>query len=131
MIEGSFQWITDRKIIRRCNMMNIGKHSLDLPNIPPADSIAMIDHEMYSHISIDCFTSSDPHLQCMSSSKATLNAPLSSMAVTTHTSKARKELVATWSSILPLVDRVNRHVCGHSTYTDMQTLFVRNGLWTV
>lgn len=37
--------------------------------------------------------------------------------------------VKTWSQAIIIVHNVDRHVCGHSKYSDMRTLLLRKKLW--
>ena len=34
-----------------------------------------------------------------------------------------------WKEVRPIVDKVHRHVCGHSNYTDIKTFLRRSNLW--
>lgn len=34
-----------------------------------------------------------------------------------------------WSEVKAIIDKVQKHVCGHANYTDLQLLLERNDLW--
>lgn len=47
----------------------------------------------------------------------------------TGTQTAAKPAMS-WVRIKRVVDRVHEHTCGHAKYSDINTLLVRDGLWT-
>lgn len=34
-----------------------------------------------------------------------------------------------WNEKKAIIDKVHRHICGHSNYTDMKIFLERNGFW--
>ena len=35
-----------------------------------------------------------------------------------------------WLEVQKVIDKVHKHVCGHSNYTDIKLLLQRNGIWS-
>lgn len=138
VIEGSSQWILGRNITRRCNIIHLDRHVLQLP-CSKSEYISLIDFNRHSHVSLDRFIPQNTLSQVVSSYVSNPTEPITAPDKTSNiitdvnrfpiSSEHTKHSLSSWDSVKKLVDSVNRHVCGHSTFTDMRTLLLRNGLW--
>eukprot|EP00171_Calliarthron_tuberculosum_P001315 IDg1315t1 len=117
IIEGSSQWLIGRNVTKHCDIVHIGGNYLRLPE---NTAIKLKNHGYHSYVPYELFM---PH--------ETQLTPLSSTKIYCATAQiAQDDVTYTWKETKMIIDKVHRHVCGHSTYTDMKILLDRNGLLT-
>ena len=110
-----------RNVTKCCNIIHIGQNVLQLPcgsNYNP-DTISLHDHDMHCYIPYSSFSSGlknnsiseDKAIFCAT---AQLDCPTDTLS---------------WPKTRQLVDKVHKHVCGHSSFSDIKFLLQRNGIW--
>lgn len=81
--------------------------------------ISLNDHSMHSYVPITAFLRAcNQDLETSSIRKDFVNAMMATPL---------KE--CSWKTIKHIVDKVHRHVCGHSPYSDIKLLLIRNEFW--
>lgn len=117
IIEGSSHWVVCRNVTRHCNIVHIDDNKIVFPKT--RDSISLVDLQFHSHIPYGAFLGGvRPCSEDMSKKLCCATAGLSNETNTRP-----------WSEIKKIVDKVHKHVCGHSTYPDIKILLDRNNLW--
>lgn len=116
IIDGSSQWVVGRNVNRKCNIEHIDCNKVILPC--KEDSIELVDFDFHSYIPYKKFLP-DPD----TSSFVTEN------KIYCATAKISQVLSRPWFEVKKIIDKVHKHVCGHSTYSDIKTLLERNKLW--
>lgn len=121
IIYGSSKWIVGRNVTKKYNINHIDKNVLQLPNeksMAPFDNIILIDDDLHSYIPYHIFHPDNIHNNAHS--------PRNFCATTVLSNTPTK---LTWSEKKKIVDKVHRHICGHSTFKDIKILLGRNQLW--
>ena len=122
VIEGSSQWVVGRNVTNYCNILHIDENTLILP--PDASgnskgSITLVDHDMHTYIPHSVFISRADNFT--SDNEKTLFCA----AANVNEDVGSKP----WKDLKKIVDKVHKHVCGHSNYSDIKLLLERNMLW--
>ena len=117
IIYGSSQWVVGRNVTRKCDIEHIDQNRVVLPD--QSDWISLVDHEMHSYVPYSKF-SVDEHSN-------SLEETTKIFCATAHLSD--DDLPRPWPEVKKIVNKVHKHVCGHSTYSDIKTLLERNKLW--
>lgn len=121
IIDGSSQWIVGRNVTRRCKIDHMEDNKMELPKFnktDPTDSISLVDYDLHSYI---------PYKVFLNSRQKSTQAFNSTMFCATTQFNA--PLKHNWSERRKIVDKIHKHVCGHSNFGDMKTLLQRNNLW--
>jgi len=120
VIDGSSQWVIGRNVTKLCDIIHQTANVLKLPPDPDtniSDTLKLIDQDFHSYLPWDIFCS-----------KSRKDMPIIS---TFYCASARIEgQNDSWASIKKIVDKVHKHICGHSNYTDIKLLLERNSLWS-
>ena len=109
IIQGSSQWVIGRNLTSKTNIVHIDGDYILLPN---GDHLSMIQGKDSLH-------------SFLPSSKFRAGEKLSALVCLLANSKP-----LTWTDTVKIVDKVHKHVCGHSNFNDIRTLLERNGLWS-
>lgn len=117
IIDGSSQWVVGRNVTKYCNIVHIGGNKIVLPDTN--DSITLTNVQYHSHIPYcafihgdkDCSVAMDKKLFCAT---ATI---------------ANTDIIRPWNEVKKVIDKVHKHICGHSNYSDIRILLERNKLW--
>lgn len=120
VIEGSSQWVVGRNVSRHCNIDHIYRNALILP-ASLESYISLVDHGFHSYIPFEAFGPTD--------TKLTDPAAFGRVFCATLHVHSASQATRPWSELKPIVDKVHRHVCGHSNYQDIKTLLQRNNIW--
>ena len=123
IISGTSQWVVGRNVTRACDIRHIGANKLVLPDTSgtsACDSISIVDHDLHSYLPYSRFL--PPYVSA------------SLISTKSHIFCATAQLgddstSRSWIETQKIVDKVHRHVCGHSNYSDMKLLLQRNDLW--
>lgn len=107
VLDGSSQWFIGRNVTRKADLQHISRHAIRFVVRGKEEYITLIEHERLSYISLDSFRTIYK-LVC---------------------SNANIILEKPWKDIKNLLDKVQKHVCGHANLTDIQLLLKRNNLW--
>ena len=111
VVAGSSQWVLGRNVTRRSNIEHLDTNALVFLVDGKRDQISLTDEDFLSYISLDYFT-------------------LSIINGSTVSSLSAITIDATpWSDIKKIIDKENKHVCGHASFTDYQLIIERNNLW--
>ena len=124
IISGSSQWVIGRNVTRACDIVHIGGNRLNLPSADGgtenADTISLVDSDMHSYMPYDIF------LRCANASSEIVGSRLYCATATIGSSRDSPS----WKDVQKIVDKVHKHVCGHSSFSDIKTLLSRNDLWS-
>ena len=119
-LEGSSQWIVGRNMTRRSDILHDGQNCIRFTAQDGTyEFVSLIDHDMHSYIPRSAFLSIYNPESLLSDSPPVV---LSSML-------AKPIEECSWQAIKHTIDKVHRHVCGHSPYSDIKLLLVRNNFW--
>lgn len=122
VINRSSQWVVARNVTNYCEILRINIHVLKLP--PDLDGncqgqFTLVDRDMYTFI---------PHAVFMyrtdSLSAESQNAVFSATACLALDLTGRS-----WKDLKRIADKVHKHVCGHSNYSDNRLLLERKEVW--
>ena len=122
VISGTSQWVIGRNVTRSCDINHIGGNKLVLPDHDDSaqhDSLSMVDSDFHSYIPYERFL-------C-----PTVQASSESVVCTVFCATAQIEdglSKRPWKEIQTVVDKVHKHVCGHSNFSDLKFLLQRNSL---
>jgi len=116
VIEGSSQWIIGRNVTQLCNIVRIGKNMLELPN--NSGSISLRNYDLHCYVPYEIFCSQSSFERGNMATMFCAAAKLDTF-----------EDIRPWKDVKSIVDKVHKHVCGHSNYSDMRILLERNNLW--
>lgn len=116
VIEGSSQWILGRNVTKKCNIVHIGGNFLELPD---QSRIPITNKDFHSYISGKLFFSKE------NTWDEGMKYKLFCAAATIQNETSSRS----WAELRKIVDKVHKHVCGHSTYSDIKILLQRNNLW--
>jgi len=121
VIEGASQWVVGRNFTNYCDILHIRKHAVQLPCDDPSlvDYVSYVDHDMHSYIPYKVF---GPHATI--EARPNENALFCATAQIDASTQSRP-----WTTTKKIIDKVHKHVCGHSSFTDMKVLLERNDLW--
>lgn len=117
VIEGSSQWVIGRNVTKRCNIQHIGGNKLVLRD--SNDRVQLHDVGFHSYFPYERFVPSSIDFSKHVSSQL--------YCATAHIHENITH--GPWSEIRKVIDKVHRHVCGHSNYHDMKLLLERNMIW--
>lgn len=122
VIDGSSQWVVGRNVTNYCDILHVNQNILKLP--PDASgnsqgSVTLVDRDMHTYIPHTAFT--------FQAETLTPRHETTLFCATAHIdgNLAKKP----WKDLKNIVDKVHKHVCGHSTYSDIKILLERNELW--
>jgi len=113
VIEGSTQWLIGRNLTNCCDIIRIGKNELVLPH--GCGTITLKDHDLHCFVPFEYFCQNKV---------SNFHAVLFCATATIAAKETRP-----WKELKAIVDKVHRHVCGHSNYSDIKVLLERNGIW--
>lgn len=119
MIEGSSQWVLGRNVTRPYDIIHIGAHEIRFPS---NDALPMIDYNRLSYIpmcTVLCASKESPTISTLAGFNAEIE----------ESTLGSQNLNRPWNEIKRIVDKVHKHVCGHSPFSDMRLLLQRNGIW--
>ena len=117
IIEGSSPWLIGRNVTAKGNILHASGNRIEFPHPDGSvDTIQLIDHDMHSYMRKEFFF----HEQHKSLHDPTVQLLCSYTAASVD---------LTWKKRKELIDKVHRHVCGHSNYRDIRMLLERNGIW--
>lgn len=111
IVEGSSQWVIGRNVTKSCDILQIDTNVLKLP---------VVDSDMNSFIPYESF--------CTRRTNGLLYTDRSAIfcaAGMLHSSTRSLSC----SDTKKIVDKIHRHVCGHSSYSDIKILLERDGIW--
>lgn len=111
IVEGSSQWVIGRNVTKSSDILHIDTNVLKLPD---SDTISLVESDMHSFIPYESF--------CTRRRNGLLDTDRSAIfcaAGMLHSSTRS----LSWSDTKKIVDKVHRHVCGHSSYSDIKILF--------
>lgn len=122
VIDGSSQWVVGRNVTSHCDILHANQNKLILPpdaNGNSQGSITLVDRDMHTYIPHQVFT--------FRTSGITGDNESTLFCASAHIEGdvAKKP----WTDVKKIVDKVHKHVCGHSTYSDIRVLLERNKLW--
>jgi len=103
VIDGSFLWIIGQNVTKLCNIQHICGQFL---NFPDGSKMQLLEKDMHSYIDHKLFTCNkeDPNSEHKSAIFcATANLPSDASS-------------RPWKEIKKIIDKVHRHVCGHSSF---------------
>lgn len=97
---------------------HIGTNKLLLPS--KEDSISLVDHDLHSFIPYGNFLAKHDTCSLETTKK-----------IYCATAQINGEVMnRPWSELKNIVDKVHKHVCGRSTYSNMKILLQRDNLWS-
>ena len=117
VLEGSSECIFGRNVTRRSDILHNGMNCIRF-TVPDGshESIPLIDHDMHSYIPKAAFACTEKRHAYVS---GTSSGVLSSVS-------AKPIQDCSWTTIKQTIKKVHRHVCGHSPYSDLKLLLIRN-----
>jgi len=121
VIDGSSQWLIGRNVTKLCDIIHQNENVLKLPpenDTKKSDTIKMIDHGFHSYLPWDIFCS-----------EKTKEKPVTFKFFCATAQIEGKS--TSWAATKKIVDKVHKHICGHSNYTDIKLLLERNELWSI
>ena len=120
VLEGSSECIFGRNVTRRSDILHNGMNCIRF-TVPDGshESIPLIDHDMHSYIPKAAFA-------CTEKRHANVSG-MSSGVLSSVSSKPIQE--CSWTTIKHTIEKVHRHLCGHSPYSDLKLLLIRNNFW--
>ena len=118
IIDGSSPWLIGRNVTTKGNMIHANGNRLEFPQHNGLiDTINLVDHDMHSFIAKERFY----HHEFNSLHDPTIQSLCSATAATVNEDRKKTQR---------LIDKVHKHVCGHSNYRDIQPLLERNNIWS-
>ena len=117
IIDGSSQWLIGRNVTKHCNIVHINENKLVLPD--QNDYVTLQDVHYHTHIPYQSFITISKHDNTVTNKLFCATAEICN-------NLGRRP----WKEIRQVVDKVHKHVCGHSNYTDIKILLQRNSLWS-
>ena len=117
VVEGSSKWLIRRSVPTKCDIIHSNGKFLkktDYTNIPP------LNVDMHSYIPSSIF------LKQATESHSTYHAKLFRATGDTHNSTYSRP----WSELKRTIDKLDKHICGHASLSDIQILLQRNNLWS-
>eukprot|EP00171_Calliarthron_tuberculosum_P022021 IDg22021t1 len=118
VIDGSSQWVIGRNVTRFCDIIHVGENLIRFSNKSITGSISLIENDFHSYL---------PYKIFIAQFNGTRN-PNTAMFCATAKFKQSKN-TELWSTKKKVIDKVHRHVCGHSSFNDIKILLERNGMW--
>lgn len=105
-----------RNVTQLCKIVLIGKNQLELSD--GSGTISLINHDLHCYIpySAFCETREKGQEAVMFCATAQLDTDVNKRP---------------WNEVQAIVDKVHKHVCEHSNYTDIKVLLQRNNLWSI
>jgi len=102
VIQGSSQWIIGRNVTSSCNMVRIGRNVLELPG--NSGTVSLVNHDLHCYVPFETFCAG--YLE-----------PLKVNAVMFCATSKLDDAVEKrpWSEVKAIIDKIHRHICGHST----------------
>ena len=116
IIEGSSQWVIGRNVTRFCNIHHFDRNCLMFRSPVSDELLSMSLYDVGDH----CYL---PFSTFESTQSRHVDKCLVSLSCSVQTS----DLL--WSDRKRIIDKVHRHVCGHSSYEDIKLMLSRNELW--
>ena len=117
VIEKSSQWAIGRNITRKCKIKHSNGNEL---HVPTEDghvlTINLLHHKMHTYVPATVFYKPSEAAQKQKSLFCAM-------------ARVESNINRPWDEIKHIIDRVHKHVCGHSCYSDMKTLLQRNDIW--
>lgn len=117
IIEGSSQWVIGRNVTMKCNIQHIGGNKLVLRD--SNDTEQLRDVGFHSYLPYERFVPSSIDFSKHVSSQ------LYCATAQIHENITHRP----WNEKRKVIEKVHRHVCGHSKYHDMKLLLERNKIW--
>ena len=116
VIEGSSQWVIGRNVTRFCNIHHVDRNCLMFRSSVSNEPLSMTLYDIGDHCYLPFST-----FECTQSRH--VDKCLVSLSCSVQTS----DLL--WSDRKRIIDKVHRHVCGNSSYEDINFLLSRNEFW--
>lgn len=105
VLDGSSQWVVGRNVTSRSNILHMDDSFLVTTGLDGAPlRLPPLDRN---------------HHLLLPQSLFAPNTPLQTFYATPSSASTQ------WSTVRSVIDRVHKHVCGHSYFSDMETLLVR------
>lgn len=112
LTKGSSNWILGQNNTRTYYTVHAGRKSLNLPNLFLQNVVDRFDLYFHWYEHMSCFVNHGTQEgECTQASSTTIH-------------KSTTEKISSCRATCRLVDKVHKHVCGHSTYGYMKTLFI-------
>lgn len=110
VVEGSSQCVIGRNVTSLTNLIHIEKNAIEFISKDGTEYISMVSKNRLSYI------------------------PITSFNGTSETNVLKNFNVTTvndlpWIDVKRIVDKVHKHVCGHSNLTDIRMFLERNNIW--
>lgn len=118
VIEGSSPWVIRKNVTKHCDIIHSNGNLLRFGSDSISDTVQLFEHDNHSYISMVKF-----YIESVVSAHhprvASLCASSAGFATKMSFDDSKK-----------VVDRVHKHVCGHSNYEDISLLLKRNHIWS-
>eukprot|EP00171_Calliarthron_tuberculosum_P017605 IDg17605t1 len=120
IIQGSSQWVIGRNVTKMCNIVHFNGNYIQIPYPDgTTGTISLTDQEYHSFVPYKVFCQDCSHLS--SSQRSRLYCATAQFD--------QQPSARPWAELKKIVDKVHKHVCGHSSYSDIKILLQRNNLW--
>lgn len=116
----SSQWIVGKNVTMKADIIHKGLNCLQMFAVDGSiEFLTLVGHDMNSYIPLSAFRRArSVQKRLTSPSCDSINAKL-----TTSVEKC------SWKTIKHTTDKVQKHVCGHSSYFNMKLLLIKNDFW--
>lgn len=112
VIQGSSQWVVRRNVTQNCNIGRIEKNVLELLN--EAGTISLRNHDLHCYVSYKIFAK---------------DVDGTSAALFLDTAQLENSVeVHPWKELKTIVDKVHRHLCGQSNFSELKICVERSKL---
>ena len=121
VMEGSSQWLIDRNVTCSCIINHATGNYLEFyVSDSETNNLSMTDFENHSYLPASVFMRTEQN--------SLKGEPLYTSALVSLSCSANYSQFS-WPDTKKIIDKVHRHVCGHSSYNDIKLLMERNELW--